>query len=122
MIVRTELFANKVSWVTPSMQVYSKAILCLNKESADFEAADAYDETTQKGRETTELLTVNDAFMNVKSYTDFFCMTLGDALRAISVGERCAYAWTSQPTYFGDVFFMFEPCAKEKLCQQACKS
>ena len=49
-------------------------------------------------RETTELLTVNDAFMNVKSYTDFFCVTLGDALRAISVGERHAYAWTSQPT------------------------
>ena len=104
------------------MQVYSKAMLGLIKESEDFEAADAYDEAAQEGRETTELLTVNDAFMNVKSYTDFFCVTLGDALRAISVGEWCAYAWTSQPTYFGDVFFLSEPCAKEKLCQQACKS
>ena len=80
------------------MQVHSKAILCLIKESEDFEAADAYDEAAQKGRETTELLTVNDAFMNVKSYTDFFCVTIGDALGAISVGERCAYAWTRQPT------------------------
>ena len=120
MIVRTDLFANKVLWVTPSMQVYSKAILCLIKESEDFEAADAYDEAAQEGRGTTELLTVNDAFKNVMSYTDFFCVTLGDALRAI--GEWCAYAWRSQPTYFGDVFFMFEPCAKEKLYQQACKS
>ena len=42
----------------------------------------------QKGRGTTELLTVNDAFMNVMSYTDFFCVALGDALRAISMGER----------------------------------
>ena len=65
MIVRTDLFTNKVSWVTPSMQAYSKAILCLIKESEDFEAADAYDESAQKGRETTEFLTVNAAFMNV---------------------------------------------------------
>ena len=92
------------------------------KESEDFEASDAYDESAQKGRGTTELLTVNAAFMNVMSYTDFFCVTIGDVLSAISAGERCAYAWTSQPTYFGDVFFIFEPCAKEKLCQQACKS
>ena len=105
------------SVVSPSTHAHSKAILCLVKESEHFEAAGAYDEAAQKGRETTELLTVN-----VMSYTDFFCVTLGDALRAISVGERCAYAWTSQPTYFGDVFFMFEPCAKEQLCQQVCKS
>ena len=63
------------SVVSPSTKAHSKAILCLVKESEDFEAAGAYDEAAQKGRKATELLTVNDAFMNVMSYTDFFCAT-----------------------------------------------
>ena len=103
------------------MQVYSKAILCLIKESEDFEASDAYDESAQKGRETTELLTVNAAFMNVMSYTDFFCVTLGDALRAISVGEWCAYAWTSLRTYFGVCFSCSNP-VRRKSCVSKCAS
>ena len=103
--------------VSPSTQAPPKAILCLVKESEDFEAAGAYDEAAQKGRETTELLTVN-----VMSYTDFFCVTLGDALRAISVGERCAYAWTSQPTYFGDVFFSCSNLVRRKGCVSKCAS
>ena len=79
MIVRTDLFANKVVLVVADATHASVLeghlwhsgvlpngnILCLIKESEDFEAADAYDESAQKGRETTELLTVNAAFLNV---------------------------------------------------------
>ena len=38
------------SVVSPSTQAPPKAILCLVKESEDFEAAGAYDEAAQKGR------------------------------------------------------------------------
>ena len=91
------------------MQAHSKAILCLVKESEDFEAVGAYDEAAQKGRETTELLTVH-----VMSYTDFFCVTLGDALRAITVG-------TSQRTYFG-VCFSCLNLVRRKSCVSKCAS
>jgi len=77
-----------------------------SEESEDFEASDAFEESAQKGRQTTRLLAVNTAFREVMSHVDF-CIAMHEAINAISTSERCAREWASIPTFFGDVFTLF---------------
>ena len=74
--------------------------------SEDFETSDAFEESVQKGRETTRLLAVNTAFREVMSHVDFG-IAMHEAIHAISTSERCAREWASIPTFFGDVFTLF---------------
>ena len=73
-----------------------------SEESDDFDASDAFEDSAQKGRQTTRLLAVNTALREQTSYFDL-CIAIYEAIDAISTSERCARQWTSIPTFFGDV-------------------
>ena len=81
-----------------------------SEESEDFEASDAYEESVQKGRETTELLTVWP--LQVVS-EDKGCQ--GHQLETV----RCRSHGVRKPW---EVHVMAYHLQRHKLCQQACKS